>query len=435
MPIEKCEDSQFVLKFGHIFSAIFTQDIEIKNLALGSDDIYHLLSKLDSPQARDPPLFNPSILRCVESLVIYHIRVLTLKESQDTIDLSDISAIRPHHFISLRRLTLQHGRGTTSNLTLPMPWNNLTHVAIASWIAYPLWLDVFASLTALQEGKFFIHRDESRWISNDDEYEARLPHLTKLSLVANCDLSTSPISFGSCILPSLRHLELGAECNSGTSLIGSILGFQIRAFDLRGLEDALKNITTLSLRRLSWQLHETHLADILSLAPNVRSLTLGVDANYDSLFVSLSGQAPVLVPLLEDLTIDCGSIQYNSLIWEVVPTKPSSFFHFSADQLINMVIARRNQWAAIGVSQLKKVAIFLEKEFERVLEMVKEGLMQEVKKGLDLTVQLIRGPENWYDPTRVTHWHEGLLMSQNRDSYCSSCLQFDNLVEARLKKK
>jgi hypothetical protein len=93
-----------------------------------------------------------------------------------------------------------------------------------------------------------------------------------------------------------------------------------------------------------------------------------------------------------------------------------------------MVSARWDQWASMGVTQLKKVSLFLEDEYKAELPVVKKGLKWEVKEGLDLTLRVVKNPQTWNDPfnKNMTHWEDGLVFPENGSepsSDCATCLR------------
>jgi hypothetical protein len=78
----------------------------------------------------------------------------------------------------------------------------------------------------------------------------------------------------------------------------------------------------------------------------------------------------------------------------------------------------------MGVTQLKKVSLFLEDEYKAELPAVKKGLKWEVKEGLDLTLRVVKNPQTWNDPSNknMMHWHDGLVFPEDGSEPSSGCV-------------
>ncbi|KAJ2920015.1 hypothetical protein MD484_g440, partial [Candolleomyces efflorescens] len=208
---------------------------------------------------------------------------------------------------------------------------------------------------------------------------------------------------------------------------------------------------------MSWRAEESYVAEILALTPNIRSLTLSVDVDYNALLVRLtpsadSSASPVLVPQLEEFTIDSASTRYSdSKTYHqrlkmpygpvTVGTVPSFCFHLTL-KFVDMVSARWDEWESTGVSQLKKASLFLEDRYKAELPIVERRLKWAVERGLDLTLRVVKTAQTWNDPfnKNMTHWHDGLILPENESgpsSDCATCvrLAWEAEEKARLKKE
>ncbi|KAJ2922570.1 hypothetical protein H1R20_g14514, partial [Candolleomyces eurysporus] len=429
------EEDDFPFDDGSLLGAIFAQDIKIKNLSFGTYDICHLLSQLGLGSSSRPSLLNPSILESVESLVLYSTG--SHHGSHARLDPAR-TPFRPSHFKSLRRLSLEPGDSATIDVSFPIPWSNLTHLAINSYIPWRPWLTLFKKLTALQEGLFYVFCNQLRR-DNDptlETYKAQFPDLSNLTLIFE-SCGPSGITLPSYSFPSLKHIRLSAYGRRSRDYRSDIGPFR-----LHNMRTYLSNLTALSLYHLTWQIEETHVSEILALTRNIRSLTLGIDVDYNALLARLysshnSGAKALLVPLLEEFTIDCSSLKHeSSKTYHHRLPDPHAFtarivpvfcFHLS-DGFISMVEARWDRWEIMRVSQLKKVSLFLEDQHKAELTRVKRGLKWEVEEGLELTLRVIEKPQTWSDPfnKNMTHWHDGLVFQENDSepsSDCPTCLR------------
>ncbi|RXW18066.1 hypothetical protein EST38_g7784 [Candolleomyces aberdarensis] len=275
-----------------------------------------------------------------------------------------------------------------------------------------------------------------------EKYKAEFPDLSNLTLTfERC--GPGGIALPSYSFPSLKHIRLSAYGRRSRDYRNDNGPFR-----LHNMATYLSNLTALSLYHLTWQIEETHVSEILALTRNIRSLTLGIDVDYNALLARLyssrnSGANALLVPLLEEFTIDCSSLKHqssktyhqrlpdpNAITVRIVPV---FCFHLS-DRFVNMVEARWDRWEIMRVSQLKKVSLFLEDQYKVELARVKRGLKWEVKEGLDLTLRVIEKPQTWTDPfnKNMTHWHDGLVFPENDSkpsSDCSTCLRLAQEAE------
>ncbi|KAF6749632.1 hypothetical protein DFP72DRAFT_540720 [Ephemerocybe angulata] len=115
-------------------SAVFSDNIELTNLSLGSADLGDLLCALGKPSE----WWTSERLTTVESLVLY--------SNMASMPSERVEIFSRKRLKSLRRLTLRIGYLLSSSLLTEaffIPWKNLTHVAITSWIPYHQWAEFF----------------------------------------------------------------------------------------------------------------------------------------------------------------------------------------------------------------------------------------------------------------------------------------------------
>lgn len=437
LPFHSLYKKGVALDDGTFLGAVLTHDVKIKNLSFGADDICDQLSPLDSDSSNrpnSPNSLNPSILESVESLVLYSTsnRGSRLERPDST-----LAKLHPNHFKSLRRLSLDHGDRHITAVSFPIPWSNLTHLVINSWISWRPWLTLFAKLTTLQEGIFYIHYNE--W-SNDDSalesYKTRLPHLTDLTLIFQ-SYDYNQIALPTYSFPSLKHIRLAAYERRFRQDRNDILTLRPDK-----MVTYFFNLTALSLYHSTWQITLTEIVDILTYTPNIRSLTLSVDVDYNSLLPRFHSSknlklTPLLVPLLEEFTIESASIEYDKseTYYQREPDPYAAIFHkpvpkcyFNlSNSFINMVRARSVRWARLGVSQLKKASLFLEKRYQTELVLAEIGLESAVERGLELNTRVVNNHQSWNDPFNkvLTHWHDGLVFPDDLEprSDCATCVR------------
>ncbi|KAJ2912717.1 hypothetical protein MD484_g7695, partial [Candolleomyces efflorescens] len=271
------------------------EDIEIENLALRSDVLSPLLRGLGTPAER----WNPNAFRKVESLVLYS------RASSGSSE-EDIVIFSPERLKALRRLSFRNGHMLSRGIldTYAIPWQNLTHVAITSWMAIEEWKQFFPKLTSLEEGIFYITVE----LSDEDPFQVypvsqhrALSNLTTIFKIS--DDNQTPVSFEPYGFPQLQHLRLGVHQTPPSSTTPTR---SHPFFDLHNLQNTLNNLTALSLSHPKWDVPAKDITAILILTPSLRSLTMGVSTNYDRIFeqfqVDWNGFA--LVPCLEEFVID-----------------------------------------------------------------------------------------------------------------------------------
>jgi hypothetical protein len=400
------------------------EDIEIKNLALRSDVLNPLLHGLGTPAER----WNPNAFRKVESLVLYS--RASSEPSQE-----DIGIFSPERLKALRRLSFRYGHLLSRGIldTYAIPWQNLTHVAITSWMPIEEWKRFFPKLTSLEQGVFYITVE----LSDEDPFQVHpvsqhqaLSDLTVIFRISDDD--QPPVSFEPYGFPQLQHLRLGVHQRRPSSTPTRDHAF----FDLHNLQNTLNNLTSLSLTPFEWDVPAKDIIAILILTPSLRSLTIGVSTNYDRIFeqfqVDWNGFA--LVPCLEEFVIDripdpkSSSSQslgdgddVDSANRTKLGTSPSDRRVFlTAGGFTGMV---KDRWKPLEtISQLKKVSLFLPTVYETLLTTVESNLKEEVKEGLDLMVRTSNAPVQWVEPRgrQITHWHEGLVLPEESD--CATCL-------------
>ncbi|RXW18067.1 hypothetical protein EST38_g7785 [Candolleomyces aberdarensis] len=402
----------------------FFHGFEFTNLSLGSRDINSLLRTLNE---EDPwPMWNSKILHRVESLVLYSELHPYTFDSEEPIEI-----FSEEDFKSLRRLSLRIGssliQGTLG--VFDLPWKNLTHVAITSWMQDGDFTDLLTDLISLQQGIFYITYDEP-WNSDNGAAVEEHPHLKDLTLIHHIN-TFSPVPFDRYFFPSLQYFRLGAYTN--------FFDDDMKTFDLRNIQATLINLTSLSLWHPSWEVSASHIVDILSVTPNLLFLTVGVSTNYDELFNALINngidgkESPVVVPLLEDLVIDYGPLVYKLMV-RIPPVRPKHF-QFSSGVFSEMVKVRWKGEVAgsIQTSQLKKASVFLSGLYESCLEGVQDSLEEEVKEGFELTLGFVDCVQTWEDPMdrKITHWHEGLVLPESSDC-CGRCLMEKELEDLEI---
>ncbi|KAJ2932257.1 hypothetical protein H1R20_g4815, partial [Candolleomyces eurysporus] len=413
-------------QLGHVKSVITpvfnNEDIEIKNLALRSDILNPLLHGLGTPAE----LWNPNAFRKVESLVLYS------RAASDPSQ-EEIGIFSPERLKALRRLSFRYGHMLSRGIldTYAIPWKNLTHVAITSWLRIEEWKQFFPKLASLEQGIFYIAVE----LSDDDPFQvhpvSQHPTLSDLTLIfQTSDDYLAAVAFEPYGFPQLQHLRLGAYQQRLS------LSRNHAFFDLHNIQNTLNNLTSLSLCPLSWETPAKNIIEILILTPSLLSLTIGVSTNYDRIFeqfqVDWNGFA--LVPSLEEFVIDCipnsssssgpsfGTDGDDSPDRTKTRTGPSVavFLVLTAGGFTGMV---KDRWRPLDtISQLKKVSLFLPTGHENLLATVESNLKEEVKEGLDLTVRTSKAPVRWVEPMgrQITHWHEGLVLPEESD--CAACL-------------
>ncbi|KAJ2919927.1 hypothetical protein MD484_g435, partial [Candolleomyces efflorescens] len=443
VPWHSIHQEDFALDDRSFLCAVLAHDVKIQNLSFGADDICIRLSQMDSDSW--PSSLSPSILESVESLVLYSTtkRGSRLERPDPT-----LTKIHPDHFKSLRRLSLDHGDRHIAAVTFPIPWSNLTHLVINSWISWRRWLPLFAKLTTLQEGIFYIDYNEL----NDgdpalESYKTRLPHLTDLTLIFK-SYDYHQIALPTYSFPSLKHIRLAAYERRFREDRNHIFTFR-----LDKMATYLSNLTALSLYHSTWQTTPTEIVNILMSTPNIRSLALSVDVDYNLLLPRFhsSKDSSLPVPLLEEFTIESVSIEYSksetyfqrepdpyAAVW--LKPVPRCFYNLS-DSFIKMVKARWGRWADLGVSQLKKASLYLEGRYSNEMVVFKAVLKPEVKRGLDLTTRVVKTSrdQSWNDPFNkvLTHWHDGLVLPDDVEprSDCATCVRVARQAEEEKERK
>ncbi|KAF5335121.1 hypothetical protein D9611_010909 [Ephemerocybe angulata] len=376
-------------------SAVFSDNVELTNLSLGSADLGELLCALGKPSE----WWTSERLATVESLVLYSDVASMPRERVEIFSRKRLK--------SLRRLTLRIGHLLSSSLltqTFFIPWKNLTHVAITSWIPYHQWAEFFPKFTGLEQAVFYI-------FDNDDSGGNPVVPITTFSSLANLTLickstTMTGISLETThIFPSLKHLRLGAYEHPPN----------LPTFKISSLQPTLSFLASLSLHHLTWEAPIRFLVELLTATPNLRELSLGISANYDQLFahfqVDWDGHA--LVPQLEEFTIDCTPTSYGNT------QRAPLLLVLTADGFTRMV---KDRWKPIEmITQLKKARLFLHGH-ERLLRTVRASLKEEMQEGLEVEVRSAKSPQ-WQDPfgRPVAHWHEGLVLPELSD--CAECLK------------
>ncbi|KAF5335206.1 hypothetical protein D9611_010896 [Ephemerocybe angulata] len=387
-------------------SAVFNDDIELTNLSLGSADFGEgreglLCEGLLCAIGKPSEWWTSERLTTVESLVLYS-DMASPRMPRERVEIFSRKRLK-----SLRRLTLRIGDFLSTLELTPVffiPWKNLTHVAITSWIPYHQWVEFFPKFTSLEQAVFYII----------DSYGdipvvpiTTFPSLADLTLIYKPIASTAGISFETThSFPSLKHLRLGAYDNPPN----------VPIFDLSSVQPVLSTLSSLSLHHLTWEAPVRFLVELLTATPNLRELSLGISTNYDQLFahfqVDWDGHA--VVPQLEEFTIDCTPTTYHG------NTHRAPFLLvLTADGFTRMV---KDRWKPIEmIRQLKKARLFLHGH-ERLLRTVKASLKEEMQEGLEVEVRSGKSPQ-WQDPfgRPVAHWHEGLVLPELSD--CAECLK------------
>jgi hypothetical protein len=382
--------------------AVFHPDIDIVNLSLGSPDLNGLLRGLGSPSS--PGWWDFDNLKAVESLVLYS------EQTQGTEGMIEIFS--QERLPSLRRLCLRTGKTITEELLLqayPVPWGNLTHIAITSWILYREWVEYFPNFQSLFHGIFYIKQEDSYDPSAEVIPVATFHDLADLTLIfENDDVAT--ISFPQHKYPALSHLRLGAY--------GWERGVDTAAFNVHNFEctNALANLTSLSLYHLSWEASVSPVVSILTATTNLRELTLGLSMDYDELLAhfQVDWEGYAILSRLEELTIDCTPTNYGDRRLHATASRLS----LTSNGFTSMV---KDRWRPIeGISQLKKARLFLTEGYQTLLSVVVGNLKEEVKEGLVLAARTTKKPQ-WEDPFNrtITHWHDGLVVREGSD--CAQC--------------
>lgn len=403
---------------GLILSAF--DSIPIHHLSLGSVDLPSFLRALDRRSTKahiNLDLRNLQTITLRETMGFRSTPPPSDSESDEESDAHSTIKVLSRNVPKLRRVTIEHRRDRhfVNDLLHPQffPWRQLTHISIADWVDRSTWSPIFDQCTSLIHATFYITEG---LLEPQDTPLTPYPNLLSLTIIYKARDSDDyqPFVFRPYTFPSLKRLRLGLYDQPQHHSYST--GYGGCAFDWRNIQTELFNLTTLSMHNLAWEAKVSDIIQLLHATPNVLSLSLGISMDYSRVFerfqVDWDGQS--LVPHLIELTIDCANSPYTlptsrtsntedsppssstPLPLPSISSSPTSF-SFTSRGFSDMVKERWQPLEDCGISQLKRVSLFLPRTYEPVMERIRASLTREVKEGLQLIAQTAQTPQ-WKDP-------------------------------------